>query len=438
MDKKILIIGAGPCGLGAAYRLNELGHTDWKIYEKNDFVGGLSASFADENGFHWDTGGHVLFSFHDYFDRFVSTALSGRFLEHQRRAYIRLFDRWVAYPFQNNFHALPVDKTIQCLWGLMVAKILKKDPENFREWIILNFGKGIAQYFMLPYNSKIWSYALEKMSFEWTSERVNTVSLRKAARNLIFLKEDSCWGQNNRFRFPLHGGTGEIFRNIATIFKDRLFLEKEVEGIDLEKKTVLLSDGSRDNYDVLINTMPLDVLVERSASSQFYGEVKKLKHNSVHIVGIGLKKTPQAKRSWCYFPEARTPFYRVTYFSNYSPANVPQGGYSSFLCEISFSGVSGKPKEQIIDETIAGLVHNGIIEEKETRCLATKFYMHVPYAYPVPTLERNSALKKIVPYLEQKGVYSRGRFGSWLYEKGNMDHSVMQGVETVDHILKSV
>ncbi len=41
----------------------------------------------------------------------------------------------------------------------------------------------------------------------------------------------------------------------------------------------------------------------------------------------------------------------------------------------------------------------------------------------------------IQPYLESKGIYSRGRFGAWKYEIGNQDHSLMQGVELVDRWL---
>ena len=61
MDKRIAIVGAGPTGLGAAYRLNELGHKNWAVFEKNGFVGGHAASFVDPEGFTWDVGGHVLF-----------------------------------------------------------------------------------------------------------------------------------------------------------------------------------------------------------------------------------------------------------------------------------------------------------------------------------------------------------------------------------------
>ncbi|MGH2626049.1 MAG: NAD(P)-binding protein, partial [Anaerolineales bacterium] len=64
---RIVILGAGPTGLGAGYRLQELGLTDWTIYEASGHVGGLAASHRDEAGFTYDIGGHVLFSHYPYF-----------------------------------------------------------------------------------------------------------------------------------------------------------------------------------------------------------------------------------------------------------------------------------------------------------------------------------------------------------------------------------
>ncbi len=62
MTKRIIKIGADPTGLGAAYRLRELGYTNWNIYGKNTYLGGHVSSHLDENGFVWDEGGHVIFS----------------------------------------------------------------------------------------------------------------------------------------------------------------------------------------------------------------------------------------------------------------------------------------------------------------------------------------------------------------------------------------
>jgi hypothetical protein len=59
----------------------------------------------------------------------------------------------------------------------------------------------------------------------------------------------------------------------------------------------------------------------------------------------------------------------------------------------------------------------------------------VRYSYPIPTLDRDRALAVLQPALMAQGIYSRGRFGAWRYEIGNMDHSVMMGVEAADLIL---
>jgi protoporphyrinogen oxidase len=107
MEKRIIIIGAGPTGLGAGYRLRERRYRNWEIHEQGPYVGGLSASFLDNRGFTWDVGGHVLFSHFPKFDQMVDEALGADYLEHLRRSWIRVFHRWIPYPFQNNLRHLP-------------------------------------------------------------------------------------------------------------------------------------------------------------------------------------------------------------------------------------------------------------------------------------------------------------------------------------------
>ena len=144
--KRIVIIGAGPTGLGAAYRLRELGHENFAVYERNSYAGGLCASFKDDKGFTWDSGGHVIFSHYEYFDKLLENILGGDYLEHRRRAWIRAMGRWIPYPFQNNLKYLPKDIIAECLSGLKKAHQEKKKASNFQEWIIYNMGKGIAEY----------------------------------------------------------------------------------------------------------------------------------------------------------------------------------------------------------------------------------------------------------------------------------------------------
>ena len=72
---EFLIIGGGPTGLGAAHRLNELGHKNWLLLEQSNRLGGLASSEIDDQGFVWDLGGHVLFSHYEYFDSLLSQLL---------------------------------------------------------------------------------------------------------------------------------------------------------------------------------------------------------------------------------------------------------------------------------------------------------------------------------------------------------------------------
>ncbi|MCL4867219.1 MAG: FAD-dependent oxidoreductase, partial [Gemmatimonadales bacterium] len=99
---RIVIIGAGPTGLGAAWRLQELGHTNWMLVEAADHPGGLAASVVDPAGFTWDLGGHVLFSHYQYFDRLMDAALGDAWAHHEREAWVWMRNRWIPYPLQNN------------------------------------------------------------------------------------------------------------------------------------------------------------------------------------------------------------------------------------------------------------------------------------------------------------------------------------------------
>ena len=154
------------------------------------------------------------------------------------------------------------------------------------------------------------------------------------------------------------------------------------------------------------------------------------------IVGLGINKLCPSDKCWIYFPDTNSPFFRATYLSNYSPNNTPDPkGCYSLLCESAYSEYKKESKSEIIEKTIQGLINSGMIKPADKKFITSKFLFDIDYAYPIPTLKRDIALKKIQPALEQMDIYSRGRFGAWKYEVGNTDHSVMQGKEIADRIL---
>lgn len=442
VKKRIIIVGAGPTGLGAAYRLHELGYENWALYEKTDYVGGHSSSHVDEHGFVWDEGGHVIFSHYGYFDRLVDQML-GREENHLvRESWIVKGNSWVPYPFQNNLRYLPKAEQVNCLLGAARAASNGRSAEstNFRDWILGTFGEGIAEAFMFPYNAKVWTTPLEEMSKSWIAERVATVDFRRLLENVLLERDDAGWGPNNKFRFPLHGGTGRIYRRMAECFPEKIKIGKELVEVDDLRRRISFSDGGGDTYDVLISTTPLDRLANilKSNDAKIVDASADLHHNNLLVIGLGLKKKIETGKCWIYFADAEIPCYRATYFSHYSPFNVPNGDtdqYSSIMCEMSYRIDESPDAALVTAKIIDALIRKGILAESDRNCIASRYHRKVPYSYPIPTLGRDRALSVLQPALLEKGIYSRGRFGAWRYEIGNMDHSVMMGVEAVNHIL---
>jgi protoporphyrinogen oxidase len=436
---RIVILGAGPTGLGAGYRLTELGHDDWTIYEASDHIGGLAASHTDEHGFTYDIGGHVLFSHYPYFTDVFDRVMGEDVSVLQRESWIRMMDRYVPYPFQNNIRHLPPEVTLECLSGIIRAQ-RECDPDaarDFESWIYAQFGEGIARHFMLPYNYKVWAHPPGMMSKDWIAERVSVLDVDHLLGNVLLARDDLSWGPNATFKFPLRGGTGGFYQRLGRFVADRTVMNCPAVAVDPSSSTVTFADGSQDHYDVLLSTVPINLLarmvdgLDRSAVEA----AARLSWTGGLFVGVGVHAPSPSEKCWLYFPEESVPFYRVTYLSNYSPYIAPDDEHFLLLTETSYSPYKPESPATIVDRTVEGLFTTGILEPAHRDKIVATDLTQVTYSYPVPTLERDGALATLQPALMDRHIYSRGRFGAWLYEIGNMDHSFMQGVEFVDHAL---
>jgi hypothetical protein len=105
------------------------------------------------------------------------------------------------------------------------------------------------------------------------------------------------------------------------------------------------------------------------------------------------------------------------------------------MCEMSLRDGDSPESSQLFEGVVRGLISSGVLEESDRSRIVSRYQRQVPYSYPIPTVERDSALEVLQPALMANGIYSRGRFGAWRYEIGNMDHSVMMGVEAVNHVV---
>lgn len=439
---RVLIVGAGPAGLGAALRFQELGFEDFLVLEATQTPGGLAASAVDERGFTWDLGGHVQFSHYAYYDDVLDRALGGDWLWHERESWVWIKGRFVPYPFQNNIHRLDPPDRDRALAGLERAATTRNGPPpaHFAEWIARTFGEGLADLFLVPYNRKVWGVPLERLGVTWMGERVAVPDLERIRHNIREHRDDVSWGPNHRFRFPRRGGTGAIWSAVAgAIEGGRLALGQRVVAVDPAARTLRLADGRTRRWDTLISTMPVDRLVAIAAGLPFAIRrvAAAMVHSAVHVIGVGLRGAPPsslARKCWMYFPEPDSPYYRVTVFSNYSPHHVPPDGtYYSLMAEVCESAWRPVEGATLPARTLDAMRRDGLIAPGVE--VASVWHRRLPYGYPTPFLGRDEALAVLGRALEDRRIFSRGRFGAWKYEVSNQDHSFMQGVELANRLL---
>ncbi len=434
---KYLIIGAGPTGLSAAHRLQESGESDLLVVERGDRPGGLSASFRDEAGFTWDLGGHVVHSHYPEFDELLEELIPpDGWIEHRREAWIHFPNYRVPYPFQLHLDWLPEGERKRCREGLAAARKLSgKEPDNFRDWILSRFGEGIAEIFLAPYNRKQWSYPLEEIGVQWLDDRVALPPEEDPSEE----SPRRPWGPNASFRFPGRGGTGAIWEKLADRLGEGVIRYGcEIVRVDPRRREATGKDGTVFSYETLLSTMPLTELLRSSRLSPAGEEeiARSLHATPTAVIGLGLSG-PRPEMlddvTWMYFPDPETHVYRLTNFSRYSPANVPDPERNwSLIFELS-SLPSEFDAESSIEATVRDARRYGLLVDG-TRIVSRRLF-YLPYSYPVPTRERDGLRRKLLDELTGYDIYSRGRFGAWLYEVGNMDHCARQGAEWADHVL---
>jgi protoporphyrinogen oxidase len=300
------------------------------------------------------------------------------------------------------------------------------------------------------------------MQASWLGERVAAPDLKKVVTNVVLNKAAGNWGPNSTFRFPARDGTGGIWIAVAKTLPDskkRFGASSTVTKVDADGQKVTLKDGTVVKYGKLINTMNLDQLCEKMDDKPLMQLTKQLFYSTTHVIGVGLRgERPEriGDKCWLYFPEDNCPFYRATIFSNYSPYNQPQadvklatmqlgdgskpsssaakeGPYWSIMLEVSESSMKPVDRANLLKDSIQGLINTEMIKPDDE--IVSTYHRAFHHGYPTPSLERDGALKEILPQLQAKGIYSRGRFGSWKYEVGNQDHSFMLGVEAADSIV---
>ena len=405
---KTIIIGAGISGLSAAYFLK----SPYIVLEEKAYAGGLCGSFY-ENGFTFDCSGHFIHIKDEKIKKIVAK-LSGRIDEVSRNASIYIQNSFVPFPFQANLSYLKEKTKKECVDGVLKRKnvdISVKMP--FLGWSQAMFGSGITKYFMKPYNEKLWSYDLNKMTAEWTGPfvpRPDAESIVKSA----YSKSKTQYGYNSVFYYPQKNGCQALIDGLVKKCPSIKYNSK-VSSIDIKKKIAYDGNGKKYSYSKIISTQPVTELVKqiKQAPAAIKNAAKKLKVSSVRCVNLGIKSKNGIPailkgKHWVYLPENKFPFYRIGVYSNVNASAAPEKCYSFY---VEFSSNNGKYK--YCDSVIKDLKAAGFI--RKTDEIAAVNIVDMPYAYVIFDKDREKSLNIINKFLHSNNIFSIGRYGAWEY-----------------------
>ncbi|MCK9595029.1 MAG: FAD-dependent oxidoreductase [Candidatus Omnitrophica bacterium] len=428
-DKRIIILGAGLSGLSAAWHLQKKG-IDCSVFEAQGQPGGLCRS-KEVDGFVFDYCGHLLHFKHEYTFRLVKSLLGDNLHLHKRDSRIYFNSRFTPYPFQANLYGLPPAIVKECLAGFIekgeADKRGGKNSMNFRDWIYFNFGKGIAKYFMVPYNTKFWGLPPQRITCEWLNDFIPVPSLDQVIEGAIGQSREE-FGYNRQFWYPKKGGISSLARALAGQLSN-LHLNSKVVAIDPGKREVGLASGRRVGYDRLISSIPLPEMpglirkMPAAARRPFAG----LRWNSIFNLNLGIEGMDWGRKHWAYFPQPDISFFRVGFFHNFSPALAPAGKGSLYV-ELAHHPDSPPDTKRAITRLIKDLKNTGLLNSRAN--VVCRDVNRIKYAYPVYDRYYAAARKGAVDFLSSNRVIPVGRYGAWRYL--SMEGALLEGKRVAD------
>ena len=418
----VVIIGGGLTGISAAMHLG--GPRPWRLLERDSSLGGLART-EQRDGFSFDHTGHWLHLRDPCIQDLVRGLLGDGLCEVERVARIHSHGRRTLYPFQGNLHGLPADVIHECLVSYIKALLSRgeAEPRNFEEYINHHFGDGIGRHFMIPYNTKLWGVSPREITSAWCSRFVPRPDLEQVVAGAVGAGQSQL-GYNVRFLYPKQGGIETLSRTLASrLDPARVSLNTAVSAVDQRARTVTTSQGETVPYHAMVSTMPLPELVACMADppESVQEAASKLRATAVRYLNVASRKPVPEAYHWVYTPEQHLPFYRVGSFSNAVPSMAPAG------CSNLYVELAGRhePDDAEVKQALGALVEIGALSAVEDVLFAD--VRNIECAYVIFDDNYEAALGTIFPYLERHRIYSRGRYGAWIYNA--MEDSLLAGKE---------
>lgn len=480
--KTVVVIGAGPAGLTAAYELLE-SSKDVKVtvLEETDVIGGISRTVVHgENRI--DIGGHRFFSkskeVNDLWAKLMPVQgspskddrLLGRechvepggpdpekedrvMLRRHRVSRIYYLRHFFDYPISikpATFIAMGLVRTWKAGWSYLYSAMFKRPEKSLEDFYINRFGRVLYSMFFEDYTEKLWGIHPSKISPEWGAQRVKGLSLWKAILNIFIpkggVKETSLIDE---FIYPKKG-PGQLWELLAEDLQKRgveVRMNAKVTKVNVESDRVVsvcLADGEVIPCDAVFSSMPVKDLVAA------FGEVaprdvsriaSELPYRDFVTVGLLVDRLAIQNKTkfktvndivpdtWIYVQERDVRMGRIQIFNNWSPYMVDDVekhvwiGLEYFCSEgDAFWTMSDR---EFTDMAARELRQIGVLGKDEP--IRDSVRIKIRKAYPA-YFGTYSEFGKVRAFLDSfANLYCIGRNGQHRYN--NMDHSMLCGIE---------
>lgn len=449
---RVLITGAGPAGLTAAYELSKLG-LEPTVLEADNLVGGISRT-VDYKGYRFDIGGHRFFSKVPLINELWDEILREDFLVRPRLSRIYYRQKFFDYPLKAANALAGLGPVEAFMIGLSYAKsqfFPQGDETNFEQWVINRFGERLYRIFFKTYTEKVWGIPCHEISADWAAQRIKNLSFREAIRSALLGATRTEDGQVittliDQFNYP-RLGPGMMWEHCRDLLAARG--HDTISGVRVERLRHKhgrvesaygrTSSGEMVEFgaDHFISTMPLRELIhslDPLPPDDILAAANMLRYRDYLTVVLIAKREAVFPDNWIYIHEPDVKMGRIQNYKNWSPEMVPDSSRSSLGLEYFLWEKDEEwdwSHERLIELGIKECTQIGLIEPDE---IEDGTVVRMKKAYPVYDQGYQENLDTIRHYLETlSNLQTVGRNG--LHRYNNQDHSMLTAVYAARNIV---
>ncbi len=453
MNKKAVIIGAGPAGLTAAVELCRAG-MPVEVLEREARVGGIART-EEYKGYRFDIGGHRFFTKIGEVEQFWREMAGEDFLLRPRTSRIYYQSKFYSYPLRpwNALSNLGPLTSLQVLASYLVSQLAPYPREDsFEEWVSNRFGKKLYAIFFKTYTEKVWGIPCSEIRAEWAAQRIQGLSLPAAFKNALFGPRggEQIKTLIEQFHYP-RLGPGMMWQAAAGYVLShggKVQLESQVSqvchagGRVQQIRVVPVRGPTSDAGQTIcgtdfISTMSLFELVEKldpPAPREVLEAARGLSYRDFITVMLILRHADLFPDNWIYIHSPEVKVGRIQNFKNWSPEMVPDPGTTSLGMEYFCSegdGLWSLSDSELLDLGRRELELIGLGKKAE---FVDGTVVRQRRAYPVYNGTYAAHLARIRGYLAGlETLQTVGRNG--LHKYNNQDHSMLTGMLAARNIL---